>query len=315
MDEFVICKACDQAFDSERQLHAHIKVHDLRLVEYYQKHYPRHDLFDNNIIRFKNKDQYFSSDFNSRLNLKNWLNKIPLESAKKYCKGALQQRKTKKNLFYTPTQVELRSVLCPPIHYYQKIFGDYYKLCEEMGFVNKITRYPTQFKYGHAYQNPKYKILVDTREQLPLNFNRETVVQTLKFGDYAFSDERASCGAHVERKSIGDFIGTLSGGYERFCREIERAGEAKSNLIVLVEESIDNCLNFNSLPQVYKKNTKVTPDYVFFNVREILQKYPYVQFLFVNDRREASETIEKIFACGCAHKDVDLQLAYDLKLL
>lgn len=315
MDEFVICKACGQAFDTDRQLHAHLKAHDLRMVAYYQQYFPRHDLFDNSIIKFKNKEQYFSCDFNSRINLKNWLSKIPLESAKKYSKDVLSSRKTKKNLIYTPTQVELRSVLSPPIHYYQSVFGDYYKLCAELGFANKITRYPTQFKYGYAYQNPKYKIFIDTREQLPLSFNRETVVQTLKFGDYAFSDGKASCDAHVERKSIGDFIGTLSGGYERFCREIERAGEAKSNLIVLVEESLDNCLNFNSLPQVYKKNTRVTPEFVFYNVREIIQKYPYVQFLFVKNRTEAAETIEKIFTCGCAYKDIDLQLAYDLKLL
>ena len=30
----VICKACGKEFKTERQLHAHIKVHNLRVVEY-----------------------------------------------------------------------------------------------------------------------------------------------------------------------------------------------------------------------------------------------------------------------------------------
>ena len=40
----VSCKACEREFDSERQLHAHIKAHDLRMVAYYQKFYARYDL-------------------------------------------------------------------------------------------------------------------------------------------------------------------------------------------------------------------------------------------------------------------------------
>lgn len=33
-----ICKACGKKFVTDRQLHAHVKVHDLRVVEYYQKY-------------------------------------------------------------------------------------------------------------------------------------------------------------------------------------------------------------------------------------------------------------------------------------
>ena len=56
-----ICKICKTAFDSERQLHGHFKAHGLRVIEYYQKHYPRYDLYDDSIIKFKNKTQYFSN--------------------------------------------------------------------------------------------------------------------------------------------------------------------------------------------------------------------------------------------------------------
>ena len=73
-------------------------------------------------------------------------------------------------------------------------------------------------------------------------------------------------------------------------------------------------MGFNYLPNVYKK-TRVTPDYIFHNVRKLIQAYPHVQFLFVKGRVEASEMIKKIFTCGCAYKKIDLQLAYDTKML
>ena len=73
-------------------------------------------------------------------------------------------------------------------------------------------------------------------------------------------------------------------------------------------------MGFNYLPHVYKK-TKVTPDYILHNVRKLIQTYPHIQFLFVKGRVEASETIKKIFTCDCVYKKIDLQLAYDKKML
>ena len=67
------CKVCDKSFDTERQLHAHLKAHKMRMAEYYQTYYPRHDKHDGKIIKFKSKDYYFENDFNSRTNLRLWL--------------------------------------------------------------------------------------------------------------------------------------------------------------------------------------------------------------------------------------------------
>ena len=226
----------------------------------------------------------------------------------------LAKRKEKKNLTYSPTQVELRSILSPPVHYYNELFGSYYELCDSLGYENRFHN-PRKISYGSIYDDPSYKIYVDTREKKPLKFKHfESEIKTLKFGDYALSSKEDTCNCYIERKAIGDFIGTLSGGYDRFTREIERAAEAEAQLIVLVEESFSNCLGFNYLPHVYKK-TKVTPDYIFHNVRKLIQTYPHIQFLFVKNRTEASETIEKIFTCGCAYRSIDLQLAYDTKIL
>ena len=139
-DNQVICKACGKEFKTDRQLHAHIKVHDLRVVGYYQKYYPRHDLHDGKIIKYKTKEQYFSTDFNSRTTLRLWLKSRDVEESKEYCKKALLKRKEKKSLIYTPSQTEMRTILVPPIQYYDEIFGNYYSLCDSLGFKNKYKR-------------------------------------------------------------------------------------------------------------------------------------------------------------------------------
>ena len=113
---------------------------------------------------------------------------------------------------------------------------------------------------------------------------------------------------------MGDFIGTMSGGFERFKKEIERSVEKDAYLIELVEESLSNCLSFNYLPHVSKK-IRATPEFVFHNVRKLIQEYPTLQFLFVKNRQEAVRLIQRVFVCGGAHKEIDLQLAYDMKLL
>lgn len=308
-----VCKICSEDFDTESALHKHLKAHKLRIIEYYQIHFPRYDLYDKKIINFKNKEQYLSTEFNSRLNLKKWINENPKEIVEKYIHELIIKRKEKKNALYSFSQVELRSLLMPPVSMYNKFFGDYYALCAKLGFKNKYNNFEKIIS-GSNYDS-SYKIYVDTREQKPLIFDRPSEIKGLKFGDYTFSDKQATCGCYVERKSIGDFIATLSGGFERFSREIDRSVEANANLIVVVEESLTNCLNFNKLFHVYQKNTRATPEFIFHNVRNIIQKYPSVQFLFVKDRNESSRVIERIFTCGCAYEKIDLQFAYDTERL
>ena len=61
----VSCKVCQKEFENDASLHRHLRAHSLRKVEYYQKYFPRYDLHTGDIIKFKSKEQYFSSDFNS----------------------------------------------------------------------------------------------------------------------------------------------------------------------------------------------------------------------------------------------------------
>ena len=309
------CKACGQEFETERKLHSHLKKHDLRVAAYYQKYYPRYDLYDGKIIKFKSKDYYFNTEFNTRTNQLKWLDSLPKEEAESYLKKLLIDRKEKKNLIYSPCQVELRSTSIPSIISYEKKIGNYYKFCESIGFQNKYESIDNIAVGSSPSGDKNIKVYVDTREQLPLKFNIPTESKGLKFGDYALSDKSLTCNCYIERKSLADFISTISvQNYDRFCREIERAAENEANLIIVVEESLTNALSFPFLPHISKK-IRVTPEFIFHQVRDMIQKYDHIQFLFVKGRKESVRVIEKIFFSNCIYKKIDLQLAYDKKNL
>jgi DNA excision repair protein ERCC-4 len=73
---------------------------------------------------------------------------------------------------------------------------------------------------GRALSTPPLRIVVDTREQLEWRFSDrcETASGTLLAGDYSVSGfERRWA---VERKSLGDYLGSITTGRERFLREL-----------------------------------------------------------------------------------------------
>ena len=72
---------------------------------------------------------------------------------------------------------------------------------------------------------------------------------------------------------------------------------------------------FHKLKRTYKKNVRTNPQHIFHNIRTIIQEYPNVQFLFVKDRVESARVMKRIFFSDCKYKEIDLQYAYDLKLL
>ena len=309
----VICKVDGKEFKNDKALHMALKGYGLNKVKYYQKYFERRDLLTNELINFKTKEQYLNSDFNDKNNMKKWLKAQTPEKAQEYCKELLIKRKQLKNLTYSPTQVELRTIMAPSIIFYNKIFKDYYDICSSIGLENKFI-HPNLV--GDHFQNKltnKDTIYVDTREQSWLKFNTPFEIKTLGFGDYACSND--NCGCFIERKSLSDFISTLSvKNFDRFKNEIEKAKKNNSYIIVMVEEKLANALSFQYLPHISKK-IKATPEYIFHNVRDLLQSYDNLQFLFVDGRGEMTRLIESIFASKCFYKKVDLQLAYDMKIL
>ncbi len=302
MENISICKICNEKVINDNHYY---KKHKVSAAEYYQTHFERRDLFDNSLIKFKNKEFYFNSDFNSKTNLRNWLLKAYPDDVKSYLKDYLVNRKEKKGLIYAPSQVELRSLPIPGIKYFNDVFGDYNELCLSLGFK---VRFKQKNFNKKSFTNVDNKfIFKDSREQLGLDFNNRVRTKGLKFGDYSMK----GCSIVIERKSLGDFWGTLTGGYERFCREIDRAKEANSYLVVVIEEPFNEVYAYPYRRQVYGK-IKISPEMPLHNMREIMQKYENVQFLFVDNREEASKTIELIFSAGEQCRDIDLQYHKDI---
>ena len=304
------CKIDGAKFETEKELHRYLRKFKIRMAEYYQKYYPRRDLLTGELIKFKNKNYYFSNHFNSRVNMKKWLKETSREEAKGFCVKIIEERKERRSLVYSPTQVEMRCTMMPPIHYYQELFGDFYSLCSELNLKPRFSKFPSEEIKEEIEEG--YEIVVDTREQKPLIINYQTRREGLKFADYWLDKEDNKC--YVERKETKDFIGTFTGGCDRFCRELERADEQNAYVVVVVENSLDNMMKFNYLKYVTKK-VQVTPEYVMRNVRDIIQKHENVQFLFAKGRTEATRLTRKLFFSGTNYKDIDLQLAYELKLL
>lgn len=302
-----ICKLCGKEVVANNHFW---REHKLKESEYYIANIPRFSKQTGEPIRFKNRDFYLNSDFNDKREMKAWFKAHP-EEAKTYAVEILNRRKQQKDLKYALSQVEMHSLGLPHIAWYETNFNQRYSgVCKELGLKPR-------FKYNKDWPNQQERnwkeecILIDTREQVPLNFrNVKTQSIKLDYGDYAIKN----CDVHIERKSLSDFVNTLGTGFDRFCREIDRAKKKKAYLVVLVESNIANALVFNYLPHM-KFATKSTPDYVFHNVRKLMQKYNNIQFAFADGRIEASRIAKRIFDYGDKSKKIDFQYLIDKKIL
>ena len=280
----VICKVDGKEFKDDKSLHLALRSYGLNKEKYYHKYFPKRDLLTGEVINFKSKEQYFSSDFNDKNNMKKWLKEQTIEKAQEYCKDIISKRKKEKNLTFSPSQVEMRTIMSPSIIFYNKIFDDYYDLCSTLGLENKFI-HPSNIKDQFKNKlNSKDIVYVDTREQNWLKFNSLFEIKTLPYGDYTCSNDNCNC--YIERKSLSDFISTLSSGnLERFTNEISKAKKDGAYLIVIVEEKLSSALSFQYLPHISKK-IKATPEFIFHNLRSLSQEYDNLQFLFVDGRNE-----------------------------
>lgn len=136
------------------------------------------------------------------------------------------------------------------------------------------------------------KIIVDTREQSRLEFKHksisEVIIKGLNVGDYAalFSDGFKPPMV-FERKSISDLYGTLSQGYDRFKKEIDRAKEQNIQLIIIVEGSLSRILMGSGFSQR-------TPESLVYQIFTIWVRYG-VQTIFCKDREDVAEYITQFY--------------------
>jgi DNA excision repair protein ERCC-4 len=90
---------------------------------------------------------------------------------------------------------------------------------------------------GHG-TDPSFTIVVDSREQVPWTFDETpTVRAALRAGDYSIvgAEERIA----IERKSLDDFVGSITWGRDRFKRELEKLS-AYEFACVIIEGNVED---------------------------------------------------------------------------
>lgn len=120
------------------------------------------------------------------------------------------------------------------------------------------------------------EITIDTREQTPLHFAPEVAVTrrgTIRTGDYAVTGDT---GFSVERKSLDDFLGTISSGWERFQRELYRAKDAGFPSFPIVVEARFTDVVFHEkrggeIEAPNHDHVRLTPAFVLKRIGEIAQ--------------------------------------------
>lgn len=285
--------------------------HRIKLEDYCLKYFNKKDLFDGRPLSFKSVESYFGIDFANKVNLKRYLKGLSKELVAVYCKNLLVRRKEHKELVFTPLQIELLSLSCfPPVHYLIDLF-DYYGFCNQIGLINKM-RTISDFSLNLNQPAPDSYIIIDSRESDPLKFEGiEYRVDKLDYGDYHCP---WNPNLYFERKSIQDLYSSLSGDLERFKRELIRCRDANAYLVVIVEQPMSKVVSFPYIP-FYRSRIKATSEFIFYNMRELIQEFSNIQFIFVKDRFESSRIMSLLFRCNLIYNQFDLQLLYDLKKL
>jgi len=147
------------------------------------------------------------------------------------------------------------------------------------------------------------QIIVDSREQKPFHFEEHTILNSkLEYGDYSLHPNNKLA---IERKSLSDFYGTLSGGRERFEREIQKAKKLEGYIVVIVESTLNNMM--------YQKQKfgKASGEFIAHNMRQLLRKYDNIQFVFCDGKEEAKQKTLHILGMNDEACKIDLQYYFD----
>ncbi len=82
------------------------------------------------------------------------------------------------------------------------------------------------------------KIIIDTREQSPWHFGDLAEVSrgTLPTGDYALAGDT---GFAIERKSLPDYVQTITSNWQRFRRELDRMKRFPARVVIVEGEWMD----------------------------------------------------------------------------
>lgn len=282
------------------------KAHGIKLENYIYKHHPRINLLTGKQIIWKNNlESYFLSDFDTKIELNKWLKTQTIKKQQEYLKKILLKRKEIKGINKALSQFESRALMMPAVSYYNKIFNnEYHELCQEIGLISR-------FDYNQVLEfdnKRKYKICIDSREITPLNFKREVLIQTISVGDYR--SEPMFQNFHVERKTISDWAGTMSKGYDRFCRELDKAKELGIYIVMIIESKYSDLISINYLP--HTRRIQASSEFLLKRCRDLFVNYDNFQTCAVDGRIESVNLIEKLFKMKNKIETVDIQYNIDI---
>jgi len=122
--------------------------------------------------------------------------------------------------------------------------------------------------------NNKISITIDTREQTPWSFDpcyADVQRGTLKTGDYALTGDYFFA---IERKTLNDFVQTVTRNYERFCREIERMNIQgfPCKVIIIESDFRDFCFYANGKEIINPQYNapKIRPRFLWSRIADLI---------------------------------------------
>lgn len=128
-------------------------------------------------------------------------------------------------------------------------------------------------------------IAFDTREQTPWIWppsEASTTRMTLDTGDYALVDDvdDGIPAFAIERKSLDDYLGTISSGWKRFCREIDRMDGWPMKVIIVEGELAQVCYRSAELAIHAPEHAhyRLSPAFVMLRTAELTARGVSVMF-------------------------------------
>ena len=149
-------------------------------------------------------------------------------------------------------------------------------------------------------------IIIDSREQIPWGWDpsdAKTEVRALVAGDYALAGDCEAVKGRkqlavrfaLERKSLDDFLGTISAGWERFQRELVRM-ESFPARVIIVEGDFKSCCfsdNDMSIEPPNHNHPRLTPKFVARRIAELTMQN--ISVLMCGNAQLASGMALRIF--------------------
>ena len=142
-------------------------------------------------------------------------------------------------------------------------------------------------------------ITIDTREQRPWSWLPSEAmisVETLRTGDYAITGDD---GFAIERKSLDDFLGTISSGWARFERELWRMAGWPARVVIIEADLASVYWTPDGIAPDHR-HQMLTPKFIAKRIAELTMRN--VSVLFAGDDERASRLALAILRERDAHR-------------